>query len=53
METDWSQAWEIGGLGFLLVFAVLILLALAMWLSGKIISRIAKDDDGEEESGVE
>ena len=48
MDIDWGQAWEIGGLGFLLVFAVLISLALAMWLSGKVISRIDKGDSGEE-----
>ncbi len=53
METDWAQAWQIGGLGFGLVFVVLILLALAMWLTGRLISRIGagKGEAGDEAKG--
>ncbi len=51
METDWAQAWEIGGLGFGLVFAVLLLLALAMWITGMVIARFSKDDTEEEGRG--
>jgi Na+-transporting methylmalonyl-CoA/oxaloacetate decarboxylase gamma subunit len=42
MEIDWTwaQAWEIGGIGFGMVFAVLIILALTIWLIGLIIRRI-------------
>lgn len=41
METDWTwaQAWQIGGIGFGLVFAVLIALALAMWLVGLLLKK--------------
>ena len=40
MEIDWGDALQYGGVGFLLVFAVLAILALATWfielLAGKI-----------------
>ena len=45
MEIDWAQAWQVGGIGFGLVFAVLIILALVMWLTGLIISKIGGGDD--------
>lgn len=32
MEIDWVEALKIGGIGFLLVFVVLIILAFATWL---------------------
>jgi len=51
LETDWAQAWEIGGLGFGLVFAVLMALALAMWLTGKVLARFNKGEDEEEGRG--
>jgi len=40
MEVPWGQAFEIGGIGFGLVFAVLIILALAIWLTGLVLSKI-------------
>jgi Na+-transporting methylmalonyl-CoA/oxaloacetate decarboxylase gamma subunit len=40
MTVDWGFAGQIGGMGFGLVFGVLIILALAIWLTGLIISRI-------------
>ena len=51
METDWAQAWEIGGLGFVLVFIVLMLLALSMWITGKVIARFSKGDVKEKGRG--
>lgn len=39
MEIDWSQALEIGSLGFLLVFFVLVALALVIWLTGVFINK--------------
>ncbi len=51
METDWAQALEIGGLGFVLVFIVLMLLALSMWITGKLIARFSKGDTEEEGQG--
>ena len=40
MAVDWGFAGQIGGIGFGLVFAVLIILALAIWLTGLVLSKI-------------
>ena len=45
MEIDWSQALEVGSLGFLLVFIVLVALALVIWLAGLIIKRMGAADN--------
>ena len=45
MEIDWSQALEIGSLGFLLVFIVLVALALVIWLTGFLINRTGAADN--------
>ncbi len=49
MAIDWGFAGQIGGVGFGLVFAVLIILAVAIWLVGLILSRIG-GDKGEAEA---
>jgi len=38
MAVDWGFAGQIGGIGF--GFAVLIILALAIWLIGLVLSKI-------------
>lgn len=50
MEIDWAQAWQIGGIGFGLVFAVLAILAVAIWLIGLVLRRM---DGGGGEAGEE
>jgi len=40
MGIDWGLAGQIGGVGFGLVFTVLIILALAIWLVGLVLSKI-------------
>jgi Na+-transporting methylmalonyl-CoA/oxaloacetate decarboxylase gamma subunit len=40
MEINWGEAWQIGGIGFGLVFAVLAILAVAIWLIGLVIRKI-------------
>ena len=40
MAVDWGFAGQIGGIGFGLVFVVLIMLALAIWLTGLVLSKI-------------
>jgi Na+-transporting methylmalonyl-CoA/oxaloacetate decarboxylase gamma subunit len=40
LDWTWAQAGQIGGFGFGLVFVVLIILALAIWLTGLIFSKI-------------
>ena len=54
MEIDWGFAAQIGGFGFVLVFAVLIMLALAIWLVGVIVGRVAtsKAEGGQERDGT-
>ena len=39
MAVDWGTAGQIGGVGFGLVFAVLIVLALAIWLTGLVLNK--------------
>ena len=41
MGVDWGHAGQVGGAGFGIVFAVLIILALAMWIVGLVLKRIA------------
>mgnify|MGYP001115488953 CR=1 FL=1 len=40
VDWTWAQAGQIGGIGFSLVFIVLIILAVAIWLVGVVLSRI-------------
>ena len=40
VEWTWAQAGQVGGIGFGLVFAVLIILALTIWLTGLVFSKI-------------
>jgi Na+-transporting methylmalonyl-CoA/oxaloacetate decarboxylase gamma subunit len=51
MEIDWGQALQIGGIGFLLVFAVLAILALATGIVGRIVDRTGSSSDAAEKSG--
>jgi Na+-transporting methylmalonyl-CoA/oxaloacetate decarboxylase gamma subunit len=49
MEIDWGFAGQIGGFGFGLVFAVLIILAIAIWLVGLVLRRFGGDESQAEE----
>ena len=49
MAVDWGFAGQVGGFGFGLVFAVLIILALAIWLVGLVLRRIGAGKDEAEE----
>jgi Na+-transporting methylmalonyl-CoA/oxaloacetate decarboxylase gamma subunit len=49
MEIDWAQAWQTVAIGFGLVFTVLIVLALVMWLTGWLLSKIGGGTDTTEE----
>ena len=53
MAVDWGFAAQIGGIGFSFVFVVLIILALAIWLVGLVVSKISpsKDETGGERQG--
>ena len=49
MAIDWGFAGQVGGIGFGLVIVVLIILALVIWLTGLVLSKIgaskAETDD--------
>lgn len=54
MAIDWGFAWQIGGVGFGVVFMVLIILALVIRLSGLIIGKIeaGKEETGDNKKGA-
>ncbi|MBT3362492.1 MAG: OadG family protein [Chloroflexi bacterium] len=37
---NWSDAWNVAGVGFGVVFLVLIVLAVAIWITGYIVKRM-------------
>jgi len=41
MEVPWGQAVQVGGVGFGTVFALLIILAVVIWLTGLVVSKIS------------
>ncbi len=43
MPVDWGLAGQIGGIGFSLVFIVLIILAVAIWLVGIVLRKVSSD----------
>jgi len=54
MTVDWGFAGQIGGMGFGMVFAVLIILAMTIWLVGLVVSKIGtgKDETNESKKGA-
>ena len=54
MAVDWGFAGQIGGMGFGIVFAVLIILAVAIWLTGLVISKIGagKEETSDTKKGA-
>lgn len=53
IAVDWGQAWQIGGVGFGVVFGILIILAITIWLVGLVLNKISasKSETGEKEKG--
>jgi Na+-transporting methylmalonyl-CoA/oxaloacetate decarboxylase gamma subunit len=47
VEWTWAQAGQIGGIGFGLVFLVLIILAVAIWVVGLLTRRAGQAGDKE------
>ena len=51
MGVDWGFAGQVGGVGFGMVFALLIILAVVIWLTGLVVNRTSPDknktDDAE------
>jgi len=53
MGIDWGLAGQIGGVGFGTVFALLIVLAVVIWLTGLVITRTStgKAENGDKKEG--
>ncbi len=45
MVIDWGEAVRIGLVGFGVVFLVLVILAVAIWLSGLVLRKIESSKD--------
>jgi len=41
MEIPWGQAVQIGSVGFVTVFALLVILAVVIWLTGLVLGKIS------------
>ncbi len=41
MEVPWGEAAQIGGVGFGTVFALLIILAIVIWLTGLVLNKVS------------
>lgn len=41
MEVPWGEAAQIGGIGFATVFALLVVLAIIIWLTGLVLGKIS------------
>jgi len=41
MEVPWAEALQVGGIGFGTVFALLIILAVVIWLTGLVLGKIS------------
>lgn len=53
MGIDWGLAGQIGGVGFGMVFALLIILAVVVWLTGLVITKTStgKAENGDKKGG--
>lgn len=53
MGIDWGLAGQIGGVGFSMVFALLIVLAVVIWLTGLVIIKTGsgKAENGDKKEG--
>ena len=40
MGIDWGFAGQVGGVGFGMVFLLLVILAVVIWLTGLVLSKI-------------
>lgn len=49
MAVNWGFAFKVGGVGFGVVFLVLVILAVAVWLTGLVIHRFSPGEGKTEE----
>ena len=54
MAVDWGFAGLVGGMGFGIVFAVLVILSAAIWLTGLVINKTvaSKDETNDGKKGA-
>ena len=54
MGVDWGFAGQVGGMGFGMVFVLLIILAIVIWITGLVIikTRTSKEKTDTEEKGA-
>ena len=45
MGVDWGFAGQVGGMGFGMVFVLLIILAIVIWLTGIVVIKTSTDKD--------
>jgi Na+-transporting methylmalonyl-CoA/oxaloacetate decarboxylase gamma subunit len=45
MVVDWGFAGQVGGAGFGMVFALLIILAIVIWLTGLLVKKTRSTED--------
>ncbi|MFC1908593.1 OadG family protein [Chloroflexota bacterium] len=53
MGVDWGFSGLVGGVGFSMVFALLIILAVVIWLTGRIVNRTSSVRDENESTKEE
>ena len=53
MEIPWGQAIQVGGIGFGMVFVLLVILAVEIWLTGLVLNKIStsKSEASDEKKG--
>ncbi len=54
MAVDWGFAGQVGGAGFGMVFALLIILAIVIWLTGRLVdkTRSTKNENDDNQKGT-
>ena len=45
MAVDWGFAGQVGGAGFGMVFALLIILAIVIWVTGRLVNKTGGTED--------
>ena len=44
MDVPWEQALQVGGVGFGMVFALLVVLAIVIWITGRVFGKVGIDE---------
>ena len=52
MGVDWGFAGQVGGMGFGMVFALVIVLAVIIWLTGLVVNKLNIDKTNDTKKGA-